>query len=104
MKKITVTNLEMQFLTTLVKSLYAEPHFSDVEMVEIAQIMKITKSTAKGVLGSLVKKGIVYTDDDDFAGIVYLHDSAWECLHPEWYKAAKEWNYKLSEQAQIVEN
>lgn len=76
------TELERSFVIELISELYAEPHFSDVGVNEIAIHMDVTGNVCKGVLGSLVKKGIVHvSDDDDFGGIVYLSQKYFH-LHP----------------------
>lgn len=83
------TELEKSFVIELISELYAEPHFSDVGVNEIAMHMDVQTSTAKGVLGSLVKKGICDVPDDNyFAGIVYLNPKYYY-LHPiqEWRDA-----------------
>ncbi len=83
-KTIKVTELEMKFVTTLIDSLYAEAGFSDVGIDEIAQIMKVACPVAKGVMGSLVKKGIVDAGDDEFP-VVNLHTRVYH-LHKRWWE------------------
>lgn len=83
-KEVCTTDLEMKFLICLIEELYAEPGFSDVGIEEISKKMKISKNKAKGVLGSLVKKNILFVDEY-FKDIVYLHSNYWY-LHPEWHK------------------
>jgi hypothetical protein len=88
MKTVNVTKSEMEFLNTLVSMLYAEPHFSDVDIRDIATKMKVKLPTAKGIMGSLVKKELIYSTDD-FGGIIYLSESAWS-IHPQWAEYARE--------------
>ena len=82
-KTIEVTKLEMQFLNALVKCLYAEAGFSDVDIKDISKEMKIRIPEAKGVMGSLVKKGLIEEPNSDFAGIIYLSYCAYN-LHERW--------------------
>lgn len=81
-QKLNLTDLEIKFLEDLVENLYAEPHFSDVGIKEISENTGIKINSCKGVLSSLVKKGIVYVDDE-FKDIVYLHDTHFN-LHNTW--------------------
>lgn len=92
LKTLDLTELEKDFLTVTINGLYAEPGFSDQSVTDILQeakaaSMMISKSIAqaKGVLGSLVKKGILFTDDPHTDGqdIVYLHTDYY-FLHAEW--------------------
>jgi DNA-binding MarR family transcriptional regulator len=89
MKQQFITILEKQFIETLISLLYAEPGFSDVDISDISRIMNVSKNTCKGILGSLVKKGLCYViDDDDFSDIIYL-DRCLYHLHPEWKHEVK---------------
>ena len=98
MKTIEVTELEMVFLNTLVNELYAEAGFSDVDIAEIARPMKLSINQAKGVMGSLVKKGLLDEPDANFEGIIYLANCAYN-LHPRWMEETKGF---LTEQVNIV--
>ena len=80
--ELGLTVLEITVLKSLVHQLYAEPNFSDVAVDEISSDTNLKKDVVKGVVGSLVKKGIVYVDDE-FEGIVYLSDDYWY-FHPDW--------------------
>lgn len=80
-KELTV--LEYSVLKELIDLLYAEPGFSDVGVTDIAEKSGLTVSQVKGVVGSLVKKGIVCVGEEDFEGIIYL-DTKYFYLHPEW--------------------
>jgi predicted transcriptional regulator len=79
------TDLETQVLDTLIEGLYAEPGFSDVDVHDIARdISTLPTKIIRGVLGSLVKKGIITIDRNDGGyDIIYLNESHWY-LHPEW--------------------
>lgn len=83
-KSITSTDLEYTVLVELIRCLYAEPGFSDVDCKELAANLELPVNRVKGVIGSLTKKGIVYVGEDDFADIVYLERKYWY-LHPEWW-------------------
>jgi hypothetical protein len=78
--------------------LYAEPGFSDVDVNDMAQAMKIKVTTAKGVLGSLVKKRVLFTDKcGSEYDLIYLDDTYWD-LHPKWKGVSRspnkpEWEY-----------
>jgi DNA-binding MarR family transcriptional regulator len=75
------TELEFKVLTCLINSLYAEPGFSDYGVSDLAAELKMKVNTVKGVVGSLCKKQIVYTDRD--FDVVVLNRGYW-FLHPEW--------------------
>jgi hypothetical protein len=83
MKTVHVTPAEKFFIETLIKLLTAEAGFSDVDFTDMASEMKITQQSAKGLLGSLVKKGLCDIVPDDFAGIIFLSESLYH-MHPEW--------------------
>lgn len=87
----TFTQLEQRFLETLVSLLYAEPGFSDVDVNDIAAETGIDQKTLRGVMGSLVSKGVIdtYKNDSGYV-IIYLHFDYWY-LHPEWKDAGEEW-------------
>ena len=98
MKTIEVTNLEMQFLNALVNGLYAEAGFSDVDIEDIAKEMKVRIPEAKGVMGSLVKKGLLDPPDVDFGSIIFLAEQAYN-LHPRWMEQSNGFG---TEQVNIV--
>ena len=88
---LNVTPLEKIVLTALVGLLYAEPGYSDVTVSDIAKSLghgillegcgKSVKSV-RGVLGSLVKKGLVVCGDDEDHFIVLRKEHYG--LHPVW--------------------
>jgi DNA-binding MarR family transcriptional regulator len=88
-----VTENERSFLAALVDGLYAEPGYSDVTVDEVAKRMGVTVKSAKGILGSLVKKGFVWTNRADTdAGkfdIIYLSEKHYD-LHDRWFALAAE--------------
>jgi DNA-binding transcriptional regulator LsrR (DeoR family) len=80
----TFTDLETRTLNSLIKQLYAEPGFSDVDANDISRDINIPTKQVRGALGSLVKKGVVsiHTNDSNY-DIIYLNESYYH-LHPEW--------------------
>ena len=88
---IYFTQPETQVLTELIDGLYAEPGFSDVSDHDLVNKTGIPAKVIRGVLSSLIKKGIIYQltarelgiQGEDFNTIVYL-ESAHYNLHPEW--------------------
>ena len=56
------TSQEKKFIKELEILLYAEWGFSDVEVKDITEKLNIPIKSAKGILGSLVKKGILSTE------------------------------------------
>ena len=88
MKNLSLTPLEQQVLTSLIDGLYAEPGFSDIDAKDIAQETGIDTKVVRGVISSLVKKGIVDVEQTSTYGaptyqIIYLREKYWY-LHPEW--------------------
>jgi len=86
--KTEFTQLEEQVLNALIENLYAEPGFSDVDANDLAEATGIPTKQVRGVLSSLIKKGVVTLDRTDNWGaenyvIVYLNEAYWY-LHPEW--------------------
>jgi DNA replication protein DnaD len=80
----TFTDLETRTLNSLIKQLYAEPGFSDVDARDISNDIHYSIKQIRGALGSLVKKGVVsiHTNDSNY-DIIYLNESYYH-LHPEW--------------------
>lgn len=85
MKNLNLTQLEEQVLTSFISGLYAEAGFSDVDANDIAQWINVDIKSVRGALGSLVRKGIVSTDDNGSYIIIYLNPDYYY-LHPEWSK------------------
>jgi len=101
MKKVNVTRNEKQFIDTLISLLYAEAGFSDVDVTDMSRKMKAPVPTVKGVMGSLVKKGLVNTyDDDGFEGIIYLDESLYH-YHPTW--KGETWNVNVEDVELVTE-
>lgn len=59
LKELNLTELETLFINTLIPQLYAEKDFTDTDVQYISKAMGISLESGKGVLGALVKKGIV---------------------------------------------
>ena len=81
---LNLTPLENQVMESFISLLYAEPGFSDVDAKDLSADTGIPTRSIRGVLSSLVQKGIINIEDNG-AGfqIVYLNSSHWY-LHPEW--------------------
>jgi len=86
MKKLIFTDLEEKVLKCLIDGLYAEPGFSDISPKDISKNTGIEMKVLRGVLASLVKKGIILIEENQGYDIVYL-DERFYHLHPEWSKA-----------------
>jgi DNA-binding MarR family transcriptional regulator len=91
MKNLNLTELETTVLTSFINHLYAEQGFSDVEASDLARWTKTDIKIVRGVLSSLIKKGLVYIfqqqgqTQNDSIQIVYLDEKHYN-LHPEWSK------------------
>jgi predicted ArsR family transcriptional regulator len=88
MSQTQFTELEEQVLNALIEGLDAEPGFSNIDANDLAEETGIPTKQIRGVLSSLVKKGVVTLNETDTWGapkyvIVYLNESHWH-LHPEW--------------------
>jgi len=89
-QNLELTELETSFLKAFIPNLYAEPGFSDINPKEMAQATGMDIKTVKGVMGSLVKKDIIWTMSSEELGIprengpiIYLNESYY-FLHPDW--------------------
>jgi hypothetical protein len=90
-----LTTLEAKVMNYLMTDgYYAEYTFSDLEVSDIAGAIEIKVSSAKGVVGSLVKKNYLWVSDqegtdaevkrgDGVAPLVYATDTGYE-LSDEW--------------------
>jgi sugar-specific transcriptional regulator TrmB len=84
MKELNLTGLEEQVLTHLINGLYAEAGYSDVDATDITEWSGIPIKSVRGVLSSLVKKGIIHIEGNDSGyQLIYLLEEHWG-LHPEW--------------------
>lgn len=81
-----LTDLETKALECLIENLTCETGFSDVAPTDLAKLSGIAMSSLRGVLASLVKKGIVSVyERKGEVSIVYLEESFYH-LHPRWSK------------------
>ena len=93
MVTLKVTQLEKQVLESLASGMYAELGFSDVGYPELRHDTGLTNNTLRGVVGSLVKKGMVdvYDREGEFGinpkdvdmHIIYLTGKT-QGLVPHW--------------------
>jgi predicted transcriptional regulator len=87
---IELTELESKTLTTFVDCLYAEPGFSDVDVNDLSECLKISTKTLRGALGSLVKKGVVTVNTNDSGyDIIDLNTKYWYLVNENWAEEAK---------------
>lgn len=78
-----LTDLENTCVSSLVALLTGEKGFSDVSTKDLAQAAEISTKSIRGVIGSLVKKGVLWVDDSCGVEIVYLQEQHWY-FHPKW--------------------
>ena len=89
--ELNLTQLEETLLNAFIDHLYAEEGFSDVEANDLAKWTNTDMKIVRGVLSSLVKKGIVTIfqqqgeTQNQFHQIVYLNEQHYN-LHPVWGK------------------
>jgi hypothetical protein len=89
--ELNLTELETKTLTTFIGGLYAEPGFSDVDVNDLSSELGIPTKVLRGALGSLVKKNIVFVDENDGGyDIIYLNKPYWGLVNESW---AEEANY-----------
>lgn len=69
----TVTELEHNFLTAMGSLMYAELGFSDVTLKDVCETANMPMKSAKGVLGSLIKKGHMGEDPTHNGRILILY-------------------------------
>jgi len=86
MENLNLTQLEKTILTELIANLYAEEGFSDVDAKDLSKWCNIDINIVKGVLSSLVKKEIIWINENESGyKIIYLDENHYN-LHPEWKK------------------
>ena len=78
-----LTDLENTCVRSLVALLDGEKGFSDVSTKDLARATGISTKSIRGVVGSLVKKGVFWVDDSCGIEVVYLQEQHW-CFHPKW--------------------
>lgn len=90
--ELNLTDLQAEVMEALINELYAEPGFSDVDVHDIAKEIGKSTKIIRGVLSSLVKRGIISVERTETFGapkqyeIIYLNKEYWY-LHPWWKNA-----------------
>ena len=88
--ELNLTELESKTLNTFVSCLYAEPGFSDVDVKDLSDELGISTKIIRGVLGSLVKKGVVTIDNNGQGyDIIYLTTPYWHLVNEYWAEEAE---------------
>ena len=78
-KKGKLTELEGLVMNWMLKEgFYAETHYSDIVVGDIAVGLDLPVNTIKGVIGSLTKKEYAYTQDDSGIDIVYATSKGYQ--------------------------
>jgi DNA-binding IscR family transcriptional regulator len=90
MNELNLTELESLTLTALIGGLYAEPGFSDVDVNDLSSELEISTKVLRGVLGSLVKKGIVSVEENGGGyDIIHMREKYWYLVNEEWASEAR---------------
>jgi predicted transcriptional regulator len=90
MNELNLTELESKTLTAFIGGLYAEPGFSDVDVNDLSSELEISTKVLRGVLGSLVKKGIVSVEENGGGyDIIYMREKYWYLVNEEWAAEAR---------------
>lgn len=84
MKNLKLTELEERFLTALIKNLYAEKYFSDVDIHTIKKETGIKTEILIGVQASLIKKGIIHIYKNEGGFVIINLVEEYHYLHPNW--------------------
>jgi predicted transcriptional regulator len=88
--ELNLTELESLTLTAFIGGLYAEPGFSDVDVNDLSSELEISTKVLRGVLGSLVKKGIVSVDENGGGyDIIYMREKYWYLVNEDWASEAR---------------
>jgi DNA-binding IclR family transcriptional regulator len=88
--ELNLTELESLTLTAFIGGLYAEPGFSDVDVNDLSSVLGIPTKVLRGVLGSLVKKGIVSVDENGGGyDIIHMREKYWYLVNEEWASEAR---------------
>jgi hypothetical protein len=88
--ELNLTELESKTLNAFIRGLYAEPGFSDVDVNDLSSILEIPTKVLRGVLGSLVKKGIVSIEENGGGyDIIYMREKYWYLVNEEWASEAR---------------
>jgi hypothetical protein len=88
--ELNLTELESKTLNAFIRGLYAEPGFSDVDVNDLSSILEIPTKVLRGVLGSLVKKGIISIEENGGGyDIIYMREKYWYLVNEEWASEAR---------------
>lgn len=88
--ELNLTHLETITLNAYVSCLYAEPGYSDVDVKDLSEALNISSKVIRGVLGSLVKKGVVSINTNDSGyDIIDLHTPYWHLVNENWAEEAE---------------
>jgi DNA-binding MarR family transcriptional regulator len=87
---VELTELESKTLNTYVSCLYAEPGFSDVDVNDLSEELGISSKILRGVLASLVKKGVVTLNKNESNYVIIdLNTKYWYLVNEDWAEEAK---------------
>jgi DNA-binding IscR family transcriptional regulator len=88
--ELNLTELESKTLNAFIRGLYAEPGFSDVDVNDLSSELEIPTKVLRGVLGSLVKKGIVSIEENGGGyDIIHMREKYWYLVNEEWANEAR---------------
>ena len=88
--ELDLTELESLTLTAFIGGLYAEPGFSDVDVNDLSSELEISTKVLRGVLGSLVKKGIISIEENGGGyDIIHMRERYWYLVNEEWASEAR---------------
>ena len=87
--ELNLTELESLTLTAFIRGLYAEPGFSDVDVNDLSSVLGIPTKVLRGVLGSLVKKGIISIENNGGYDIIHMREMYWYLVNEEWAAEAR---------------
>jgi hypothetical protein len=88
--ELNLTELESLTLTAFIGGLYAEPGFSDVDVNDLSKELEISTKVLRGVLGSLVKKGIVSIEENGGGyDIIHMREKYWYLVNEDWASEAR---------------
>lgn len=89
MNKVKLTSLEKQIWFALCLHVY---EYTECEVKHLVEVTELNQATIKGVIGSLVKKGLVKTGQDEFGSkritTEYFYPTIVELENDETFKSA----------------
>ena len=93
LKELNLTKMENQVMDSIISGLYAEPGFSDMGVQDMIVETGISKRSIGGVMGSLVKKGLINIwEVGASCPIIYLSENYYYLHSPEWADEANQNN------------